>query len=222
MSIEIVSLWIPKCSKIIMTTIFSEVVEEEEEEATQFLVNPSSIIINKCFLLSQKRQLPPFELDFQSFQNAIEVDDFLPQESITDIVHNQSTSNACKKKNKNKKMKTYSHEDHNKWLHDHHHQIKDPSTEIIQDQQRVPVKRSQKMSDKITALQKLVSPYGKTDTASVLQEANLYIKLLQQQIQILSSSYYSVTTLHSQEMGAEKSDLRSRGLCLVPISVTQN
>ncbi|KAK1571931.1 hypothetical protein Q3G72_025072 [Acer saccharum] len=144
------------------------------------------IISQQCFLLSQKRQLPPFELDFQSFQNAIEVDDFLPQESITDIVHNQSTSNACKKKNQNKKMKTSSHEHHNKWLHDHHHhhhQIKDPSTEIIQDQQRVPVRRSQKLSDKITALQKLVSPYGKTDTASVLQEANLYIKLLQQQIQ---------------------------------------
>ncbi|KAK4835970.1 hypothetical protein QYF36_016969 [Acer negundo] len=154
-----------------MTTIFLEVEEEEEEEeATQFLVNPSSIIINK---------------DFQSFQNAIEVDDFLPQESIsTDIVHNQSTSNACKKKNQNKKMKTSSHEDHKKWLHDHHHQINDPSTEIIlQDQQRVPLRRSQKLSDKITALQKLVSPYGKTDTASVLQEANLYIKLLQQQIQ---------------------------------------
>ncbi|KAL5801514.1 hypothetical protein ACOSQ3_033146 [Xanthoceras sorbifolium] len=89
----------------------------------------------------------------------------------------------------------------------------------------VPVRRSQKLSDKITTLQKLVSPYGKTDTASVLQEANLYIKLLQEQIQnlfqILCSSYNSVTTPHSQEMGEEKSDLRSRGLCLVPISVTQ-
>ena len=81
----------------------------------------------------------------------------------------------------------------------------------------MPVKRSQKLSDRITALQKLVSPYGKvsngysfchpspkgislfsvfaetesgvlgllqTDTASVLQEASLYIKLLQGQIRV--------------------------------------
>nr|GMC63746.1 transcription factor bHLH112-like isoform X1 [Ipomoea batatas] len=40
------------------------------------------------------------------------------------------------------------------------------------------------MTDKITALQKLVSPYGKTDTASVLQEACISIKALQDQIQV--------------------------------------
>uniref|UniRef100_A0A9I9EH37 BHLH domain-containing protein n=1 Tax=Cucumis melo TaxID=3656 RepID=A0A9I9EH37_CUCME len=47
----------------------------------------------------------------------------------------------------------------------------------------VPIRRSQKLSDKITALQKLVSPYGKTDTASVLEEACLYIKFIQHHIQ---------------------------------------
>ncbi|EXB65312.1 hypothetical protein L484_025391 [Morus notabilis] len=72
--------------------------------------------------------------------------------------------------------------------------------------QELPVRRSQKLTDKITALQKLVSPYGKTDTASVLQEASLYIKLLQEQIQnlfrMLSSSYdSSVRSLpHSQKV----------------------
>lgn len=91
----------------------------------------------------------------------------------------------------------------------------------------LPARRSQKLTDKITALQKLVSPYGKTDTASVLQEASLYIKLLQEQIQnlfrMLSSSYdSSLTSLpHSQEAGKRRLDLRSKGLCLVPISFTQ-
>ncbi|OMO96965.1 hypothetical protein COLO4_14959 [Corchorus olitorius] len=90
----------------------------------------------------------------------------------------------------------------------------------------MPVRRTQKLSDKITALQKLVSPYGKTDTASVLQEASLYIKLLQEQIQnlfkMLSSSYSSLRAIHpQQEIGKKQQDLRSKGLCLVPISFTQ-
>ncbi|KAL8247670.1 hypothetical protein R6Q59_008886 [Mikania micrantha] len=50
--------------------------------------------------------------------------------------------------------------------------------------QQVPVRRSQKLADKITALQKLVSPYGKTDTASVLQEAHISISLLHDQIKV--------------------------------------
>ncbi|PKI72400.1 hypothetical protein CRG98_007270 [Punica granatum] len=87
------------------------------------------------------------------------------------------------------------------------------------------VRRSQKIGDKITALQKLVSPYGKTDTASVLQEASLYIKLLQGQIQhlfqMLSSSYSSISPLQLQENGKKQIDLRSRGLCLVPVSSIQ-
>ncbi|BBG97938.1 basic helix-loop-helix DNA-binding superfamily protein [Prunus dulcis] len=89
-----------------------------------------------------------------------------------------------------------------------------------------PVRRSQKLSDKITVLQKLVSPYGKTDTASVLQEASIYIMLLQEQIQNLlrmfSSSYKNAAVLHTQECGSRQVlDLRSKGLCLVPVSVTQ-
>ncbi|KAI0498277.1 hypothetical protein KFK09_021518 [Dendrobium nobile] len=44
-----------------------------------------------------------------------------------------------------------------------------------------PVK-NQKLGDKITALQQLVSPFGKTDTASVLQEATVHIKALHEQI----------------------------------------
>ncbi|KAI4382833.1 hypothetical protein MLD38_008746 [Melastoma candidum] len=93
----------------------------------------------------------------------------------------------------------------------------------------LPVRRSQKISDKITALQKLVSPYGKTDTASVLQEASLYIKLLQDQIQMLTNSYASIRGMHPQLVPVHQAhgetsvpcgrrDLRSRGLCIVPIS----
>ncbi|CAI9773100.1 unnamed protein product [Fraxinus pennsylvanica] len=76
---------------------------------------------------------------------------------------------------------------------------------------KVPTRRSQKLTDKITALQKLVSPYGKTDTASVLLEAYISVNVLQDQIQNLL-----------QIQGAEKGvDLQRRGLCLVPVSFTR-
>ncbi|KMT17531.1 hypothetical protein BVRB_2g037340 isoform A [Beta vulgaris subsp. vulgaris] len=80
---------------------------------------------------------------------------------------------------------------------------------------QAPVKRSQKLSDKISALQELVSPYGKTDTASVLQEACIYIKIIHQEIRRLSISYF--------EGDAERqSDLQSKGLCLVPVSIMKS
>ncbi|XP_020231942.1 transcription factor bHLH110 isoform X1 [Cajanus cajan] len=91
----------------------------------------------------------------------------------------------------------------------------------------VPMKRNQKLSDKVTTLQRLVSPFGKTDTASVLHEASINIKLLQAQIrtlfQMLSFSYFStIKDPHTQECGDQlQVDLRSRGLCLVPISITE-
>ncbi|KAG8080613.1 hypothetical protein GUJ93_ZPchr0007g5122 [Zizania palustris] len=46
-----------------------------------------------------------------------------------------------------------------------------------------------KLGDKITALQQIVSPFGKTDTASVLYEAINYIKWLHEQLQLLSDPY---------------------------------
>ncbi|CAA2982547.1 transcription factor bHLH112-like [Olea europaea subsp. europaea] len=49
--------------------------------------------------------------------------------------------------------------------------------------------RKEKLGDRITALQQLVSPFGKTDTASVLQEAIEYIKFLHGQVSVLSTSY---------------------------------
>ncbi|KAK9106445.1 hypothetical protein Syun_022456 [Stephania yunnanensis] len=85
-----------------------------------------------------------------------------------------------------------------------------------------------KMADRVTALQQIVSPFGKTDTASVLQEAIGYIKFLQEQVQLLSNPYMKSSAnkdpwgmLERKDKGAEaKFDLKSRGLCLVPVSCT--
>ncbi|KAK4746409.1 hypothetical protein SAY87_012721 [Trapa incisa] len=49
--------------------------------------------------------------------------------------------------------------------------------------------RKEKLGDRINALQQLVSPFGKTDTASVLHEAIEYIKYLHVQVNALSAPY---------------------------------
>ncbi|XP_038881131.1 transcription factor bHLH112-like isoform X2 [Benincasa hispida] len=89
--------------------------------------------------------------------------------------------------------------------------------------------RKEKLGDRVTALQQLVSPFGKTDTASVLHEAIEYIKFLHDQV--LSTPYMKsnngITPVQHQQQVSEKAnrdspkqDLKSRGLCLVPISST--
>ncbi|XP_015071751.1 transcription factor bHLH110 isoform X2 [Solanum pennellii] len=88
--------------------------------------------------------------------------------------------------------------------------------------------RKEKLGDRIAALQQLVAPFGKTDTASVLMEAIGYIKFLQNQVETLSVPYMKSSrskasrSLHGGggEMNNEemKRDLRSRGLCLVPLT----
>ncbi|RCV05951.1 hypothetical protein SETIT_1G123900v2 [Setaria italica] len=133
--------------------------------------------------------------------------------------------------------------------------------------------RKEKLGDRITALHQLVSPFGKTDTASVLLEAIGYIRFLHSQIEALSSPYVggsndgggagssiSSSSKHQQQLHIHESsvhgerhsifpedpgqllhdnalkkrgqpeqdgsceeakkDLRSRGLCLVPVSCT--
>ncbi|WVZ65875.1 hypothetical protein U9M48_015169 [Paspalum notatum var. saurae] len=86
-----------------------------------------------------------------------------------------------------------------------------------------------KLGDKITALQQIVSPFGKTDTASVLYEAINYIKWLHEQVQLLSDPYMKTSSskdyntwggLDRKEKSEVEIDLRSRGLCLVPVSCT--
>lgn len=88
--------------------------------------------------------------------------------------------------------------------------------------------RKEKLGDRITALQQLVSPFGKTDTASVLQEAIEYIKFLHEQVSVLRTPYmkngapiqHQETSDKLKDSEGPKQDLRSRGLCLVPISST--
>ncbi|KAJ0979477.1 hypothetical protein J5N97_014951 [Dioscorea zingiberensis] len=95
----------------------------------------------------------------------------------------------------------------------------EPSTTIHKLRMNAPVKKSQKLGDKITALQQLVSPFGKTDTASVLLEATICIKALHEQIQVLASPYFcSKLKTSSQVNERERAGLHGRGLCLVPIS----
>ncbi|XP_039044087.1 transcription factor bHLH112-like [Hibiscus syriacus] len=81
--------------------------------------------------------------------------------------------------------------------------------------------RKEKLGDRITALQQLVSPFGKTDTASVLHEAIEYIKLLHDQVIVLSTPYMKQAAAPIQQQSSDKlKDLRSRELCLVPVSST--
>ncbi|KAM0951429.1 putative transcription factor bHLH family [Dioscorea sansibarensis] len=86
--------------------------------------------------------------------------------------------------------------------------------------------RKEKLGERIMALQQLVSPFGKSDTASVLHEALGYIRFLHDQVQVLSLPYMQrlatpPATLHDGREGGS-SELRSRGLCLVPVSSTEH
>ncbi|KAM1053794.1 hypothetical protein ACFX2I_001211 [Malus domestica] len=178
-------------------------------------------ISEQSMFLDKKISAPQFQADCQAIQNArkrpIEVDDF------GGLVGDRTSLNELYK-NKRSKM-TNNNSQQQYW----HQQLQENSMEQQNNKKlhHVPVRRSQKLSDKITALQKLVSPYGKTDTASVLQEASTYIMLLQEQIQqnllrMLGNSYKNAAALHSQESGSGQAlDLRSKGLCLVPVSITQ-
>ncbi|ESQ51756.1 hypothetical protein EUTSA_v10017421mg [Eutrema salsugineum] len=83
----------------------------------------------------------------------------------------------------------------------------------------VKQERKDKVGERISALQQLVSPYGKTDTASVLLEAMQYIQFLQEQVKVLSAPYLQTTPITTQEE-LEENSLRSRGLCLVPMEYT--
>ncbi|TVU16920.1 hypothetical protein EJB05_32924 [Eragrostis curvula] len=140
--------------------------------------------------------------------------------------------------------------------------------------------RKERLGDRITALHQIVSPFGKTDTASVLQETIGYIRFLLGQIEVQSLSkklslslslslsalsypymghgngtcmqngpmgernpglfpeYPGQLLNHNNNTGAQqpagqpdeqqganeeaKKDLRSRGLCLVPVSCTSH
>ncbi|KAJ0962593.1 hypothetical protein J5N97_027715 [Dioscorea zingiberensis] len=107
-------------------------------------------------------------------------------------------------------------------------------------QSSLKVIRKEKLGDRVAVLHQLVSPFGKTDTASVLQEAIGYIRFLHSQIEALSSPYLASASVRSHSLAQgerscifveedhgdegidddEPRDLKSRGLCLVPVSIT--
>ncbi|KAJ9538698.1 hypothetical protein OSB04_031431 [Centaurea solstitialis] len=86
--------------------------------------------------------------------------------------------------------------------------------------------KKEKLGDRITALHQMVSPFGKTDTASVLLEVMGYIKFLEAQIQALSLPYFGVhlaNMMHHEHSDCDeesRTNLKSVGLCLVPVSCT--
>lgn len=76
----------------------------------------------------------------------------------------------------------------------------------------------EKVGERIMALQQLVSPFGKTDTASVLLEAVEYIRFLHEQVKVLSAPYLHCGPVSNME--DHEYSLRRRGLCLMPVSST--
>ncbi|CDY15555.1 BnaA08g28390D [Brassica napus] len=66
--------------------------------------------------------------------------------------------------------------------------------------------RKDKAGERISALQQIVSPYGKTDIASVLLDAMHYIEFLHEQVKVLSAPYLqtvSTATLVSMHLNLE-------------------
>ncbi|KAI3884757.1 hypothetical protein MKX03_022574 [Papaver bracteatum] len=100
-----------------------------------------------------------------------------------------------------------------------------------QAENQIRPKRSQKIGDRIITLQKLVSPFGKTDTASVLKDTADHIKMLYNQIEMLTNPYFQPDAFlhyyHKHDLRVGMGEMTSnglaeRGLCLVPVSFTQN
>ncbi|GFZ14884.1 basic helix-loop-helix (bHLH) DNA-binding superfamily protein [Actinidia rufa] len=191
--------------------------------------------------LCKKISVPEYEIDFQASDARKRPIDQVSGGGFGYLVGNNGASSEW---TKNKKAMCFQERRPN--------QVDEEMIEIRR--QRVPGRRSQKLSDKITALQKLVSPYGKTDTASVLQEASISIKesltsstsrasglhmrksvrlvphrsprspkldmsFQEKLFQMLSASYNSNKPIDLQKFEEKQVlDLRSRGLCLVPVS----
>ncbi|XP_038691925.1 transcription factor bHLH112-like isoform X2 [Tripterygium wilfordii] len=171
-------------------------------------------------LLNKMVSVPQTEMGFTSTQNTAGKRPVkpisLPQTDLCELIGNQTSSGERKNKKRKKGIAI-----------DEQRRSQNPSALKDVQEHKVPVRRSQKLSEKITALQQLVSPYGKTDTASVLQEASFYIRLLQEQIQNLIQTQSSLYSYGVQDhaplliIGERPVDLQSRGLSLVPISITQ-
>ncbi|XP_019436442.1 PREDICTED: transcription factor bHLH68-like isoform X2 [Lupinus angustifolius] len=86
--------------------------------------------------------------------------------------------------------------------------VSNKKARVQQSSNQPPLKvRKEKLGDRITALHQLVSPFGKTDTASVLLEAIGYIRFLQGQIEALSSPYLDNASKNMRNQPYDKNDL---------------
>nr|GMD23542.1 transcription factor bHLH113-like [Ipomoea batatas] len=63
--------------------------------------------------------------------------------------------------------------------------------------------KKEKFGERIAALQQLVSPFGKTDTASVLYEAMGYINFLHEQVKVLSAPYLHSTPVSNTQVSVK-------------------
>ncbi|KAK4405189.1 Transcription factor [Sesamum angolense] len=90
---------------------------------------------------------------------------------------------------------------------------------------------SQRNSKKSKSNSFTVGGHAKTDTASVLHEALGYIRFLHDQVQVLCSPYLQCSSSSSEALQGpddgeskegqrKRDDLRSRGLCLIPMELT--
>ncbi|OVA18762.1 Myc-type [Macleaya cordata] len=147
-----------------------------------------------------------------------------------------SSSSAVNTDQTKRSSSSSDHHHQSKTSHHNHVASKKPRTESRSSFPPFKV-RKEKLGDRIAALQQLVAPFGKTDTASVLMEAIGYIKFLQDQVETLSVPYMKSSRNITRSSGQGscldtqgsymvegsnegKRDLRSRGLCLVPLSCT--
>ncbi|KAG0485450.1 hypothetical protein HPP92_009529 [Vanilla planifolia] len=76
----------------------------------------------------------------------------------------------------------------------------------------------EKLGPHVRALHQLVSPMGKSDTASVLQEAMECIRFLHEQVLFLSSPAVEEESGKAAVRREGAGDLGRLGLCLVPVS----
>nr|WKE35129.1 basic helix-loop-helix family protein [Rosa persica] len=82
--------------------------------------------------------------------------------------------------------------------------------------------RKEKLGERITALHQLVSPFGKALSLPYLGSGSPNMRQQQQQSALLNDNCMKRKGVNSEQDAYEepKKDLRSRGLCLVPVSCT--
>ncbi|CAL0308751.1 unnamed protein product [Lupinus luteus] len=220
--------------------LFTELPREEERVGFSHFLNPSTRDLNVDVMKQEGYQ----SVNFYGHENNEEFHQAFgagsPWSHIVQVSNNSPSSNVTGLSSSNLLDFTYNNADHT-------YECITTATAVAckkakgQPSSSQPKVRKEKLGDRVTALHQIVSPFGKTDTASVLLEAIGYIRFLQGQIEALSSPYLgnvskNIRNQHSvmsdiglkrkgapnQDTKDNPKDLRSRGLCLVPVSCTQH